>query len=159
MICCKRNKCFKVWNFFCLFKKGGTILDQDTDGRFQSLAAVLGSDRLVQFDGRTVFCSSCLRHSSSPGLWKALSRIYQQECSPVMELEIYPRALTTQKRDAMICFLNTTAESTAEMMPDRCERHLPFFSKIKVHLVFTIEFLNVLVPNPSFTILFLETRA
>lgn len=130
------------WITFHFFSGRPKILDLEGDGPNRALGALLGNGGLFQFDvgrvcsellcitpesnfSRTIQCSV----TETPGsvkLWSGFKELF--EGLGCLRSETYPSSL------------ERTPDATNDILSDRRERSLPFFSKNKVHVVPTIEF-------------------
>lgn len=134
-ICCKR-KCFMKTDHVFLRSEASRVLQSTRDERKRYLRNLLEPRSMVfHFSGLKV----CYRFLESAFMF---SRHLQSSVKKSEEIGIRFFSNTKAKdpesphRDAVICFLDRFAESTADCMPDSNERHLPLFQKKAVYEVF-----------------------
>lgn len=164
--CCKKLQCFQNCNLPFLREKMTEILALSTSQRRQVLHGMLGSGKEFHFDGRKVCTSfllgafrfsndliSSVRNNVSrtrtPSSIGATEPVPGQLASAAPSVNTGPES---HNRDSIRSFLERTAESTGDMMPDNNEYHLPFYKKNEVYDEFKsdFKFLYPSRPIPSY---------
>ena len=128
MKCCQQN-CFSRTDCVFLSSETSRVLLWGNEDRRRYLQNLLEpSSMIFRFAGRKV-CYKFLESSFkfSRHLQSSVKKSYSNGrsfCSIQTS-----KHLASPSRDAVICFLERFAESTADRMPDTNERHLPLFQK------------------------------
>lgn len=152
--CCARMSCFKEVDQRYLKAQCSRVLPISQQARRIYLATLLDtSTGCFKFNGNTV-CYAFLEKSFG------FSRDMQGSVKGTPSGRKVktangnlPRESDPRKRDAVICFLERLAESTADQMPDKTEQHLPYYQKGKVYELFVVEYrklYNAYPPSESY---------
>lgn len=150
--CCKVGRCFHNVDMDFFRERLNTILLSTAIERRRHLHSMKSSNGTFLFDGNQV-CSTFLLQAFR--FSRALQRAVKTETvclagstSGEQESSAYsigPTPMTSTDRaapgrDAVVSYLERLADETGEKMPDRPERHLPFFRKREVYEHFVKEY-------------------
>ena len=157
--CCKHLKCYRHANFDFYVKKAREIITADRTTRRTILRSFMDSDKKFRFNGRVV-CVLFMRkafHFSSVFISETANgkpRTHTSSSSPSSSQQISATSVNSQagssqsnssdssvetqvkKRDAVISFIQRTAEDCGDSMPDKIEIHLPFYNYNEIFPVF-----------------------
>ena len=171
--CCSTIECFRVVNLSRLRQTMESIFSSSRKTRRSILSQMYSSSGSFFFDGQkvcSIFLIEAFRFSgelqasvrvangttTETGTMRSLNSS-SASASAALDLDSnHNDGLSTAvdhiesdrsvKRDAIITFLNRTANATANLMPDNSQKHLPFVNKIFVFDRFKKEF-NILYPS------------
>ena len=161
--CCKSRSCFRKVDYDFFLDQARAILSADRDTRRTVLRSLLTSNHRFQFNGKLVcgrFLRKAFRFSAvrisevangritrpvrtatsaasvvSSALSANISNSSQQSSSPS------PSTSTLQtKKEAIISFLERTADDCGDSMPNKPEIHLPFYQIQELYPIFLNEF-------------------
>ncbi len=147
MTCCKKLKCFNNCDATFLESKIVTYRNQSYDQRKITLNDLKGSSGKFYFDGRPV-CNVFLKKAFRFG-GDLISSVRNGtiRARQVESIGSEHQSETTSnsdrgplQRDAVITFLERTADNCGDKMPDLNEIHLPYFRKRDVYAHFKDEF-------------------
>lgn len=144
LVCCKRLNCFSRFDPDFLRERMLCIRKNSNERRRLILQAMLTSNGYFSFDGSRVCCTF---------LEKAFrfSRVLQmsvKETTGSHKLTHSPGTGSTSDRfsnrsDTIVSFIQRTAESVGDKMPDRAETHLPFRRKKDLYALFCSDFKEI----------------
>ena len=137
--CCNKG-CFRKTDHVFLRNEAERVLLYNRDDRRRYLHALLepNSNRFY-FSGKPVCCEFLeFSFKFSRHLQTSVKKACQNGSLPFMAS---PKRISgSPHRDAVICFLERLSASTADMMPDSGEKHLPLFEKKAVYEMFCDQF-------------------
>ena len=146
--CCEK-RCFWKTDIVFLRHEAGRVLLWNREERRKYLLSMLQANKKVYyFSGRPV-CYRFLEYSFkfSRHLQSSVKKSAEEGTSVLFKGA--RRDAASPQRDAIICFLDRLASSTADDMPDRAEKHLPLFQKRPVYEMFCDQY-DVLYPGKAF---------
>jgi len=138
--CCTKKCCFANTDVVFLRNEAQKVLVMSKSQRRTYLEGLLETNsNLFFFSGKPV-CYSFLEGSFgfSRDMQGNVKKIGVNQ-NPITSNSL-DRDRTAQGRDSVICFLEKLAESTADVMPDKDEQHLPYFQKSIVYDIFCEEY-------------------
>lgn len=138
--CCKTRRCFSQADIVFLRSEASRVLLLSKPLRRSYLEGLHEKNsNLFFFSGKPV----CYRFLECAfGFSRDLQGTVKGNkgsCRPI-SIKGVAKDSSASQRDSVICFMERLVDSTADMMPDTNEKHLPYFQKSAVYDLFCAEF-------------------